>query len=158
LAGVDGPIATRRRGRIAHSPERALDWARGEVARDGLGEEPAVVGAVIQLGACLDLTNVAYTAGLRQAYEHTREAYRRAGKPLPANTERPNRFAARPKGKVVAVVLEPDVAAVFPTSEAVNQALRVLAHAAQKRVRVTKRASASKARRSSKRMQRAKRG
>jgi hypothetical protein len=63
----------------------------------------------------------------------------------------PNRFAARLKGKVVAVVLEPDVAAAFPTSEAVNQALRALASAAPKRVRVPKRASASKARRSSKR-------
>jgi hypothetical protein len=70
----------------------------------------------------------------------------------------PNRFASRLKGKVVAVVLDPDVAAVFPTSEAVNQALRVLASAAQKRVRVAKRASASKTRRSSKRTPRTKRG
>jgi hypothetical protein len=71
-----------------HSPERAIDWARGKVARDGVGEEPAVVGAVIQLGACLDLTNVAYTAMLRQAYDHVRESYERAGRPLPTNTGR----------------------------------------------------------------------
>ena len=70
----------------------------------------------------------------------------------------PNRFASRLRGKVVAVVLEPDVAAVFPTSEAVNQALRVLASAAQKRVLVAKRAPASKARRSSKQRPRPKRG
>ncbi len=37
---------------------------------------------------------------------------------------RPNRFAARMSGRVVAVVLEPDVAAVFDTSEAVNRQLR----------------------------------
>lgn len=37
---------------------------------------------------------------------------------------RPNRFAARMRGNVVAVVLEPDVAEVFDTSESVNQLLR----------------------------------
>lgn len=37
---------------------------------------------------------------------------------------RPNRFASREQGKVVAVVLEPDVAEVFDTSESVNRLLR----------------------------------
>jgi len=37
---------------------------------------------------------------------------------------RPNRFAALIKGSTVAVVLDPDVAAVFRTSEAVNSLLR----------------------------------
>jgi hypothetical protein len=37
---------------------------------------------------------------------------------------RPNRFASRMKGPVVAVILEPDVAAVFDSSEAVNRLLR----------------------------------
>ena len=71
-----------------HSPERALEWARRKVVRDGRADQPAVVGAVIQLGACLDLTNVAYTALLRRAYEHMRESYGKAGRPLPANTGR----------------------------------------------------------------------
>ena len=39
---------------------------------------------------------------------------------------RPNRFASRTSGPVVAVVLEPDVAAVFGTSESVNRALRAV--------------------------------
>lgn len=39
---------------------------------------------------------------------------------------RPNRFASRTSGSVVAVVLEPDVAAVFGTSESVNRALRAV--------------------------------
>ena len=39
---------------------------------------------------------------------------------------RPNRFASRASGSVVAVVLEPDVAAVFGTSESVNRALRAV--------------------------------
>ena len=37
---------------------------------------------------------------------------------------RPNRFASKMSGTVVAVTLEPDVAAVFDTSESVNRALR----------------------------------
>ena len=37
---------------------------------------------------------------------------------------RPNRFAPLMKGSVVAVVLDPDVASVFQTSEAVNSLLR----------------------------------
>ena len=37
---------------------------------------------------------------------------------------RPNRFASRMQGKVVAVILEPDVAEVFATSESVNRLLR----------------------------------
>jgi len=37
---------------------------------------------------------------------------------------RPNRFAARIGADVVAVVLEPDVAQVFHSSESVNQLLR----------------------------------
>lgn len=44
---------------------------------------------------------------------------------------KPNRFAARLAQEQVMVVLDPDIAAIFPTSEAVNEALRVLATAAQ---------------------------
>lgn len=37
---------------------------------------------------------------------------------------RANPYAARLKGRAVAVVLDPDVAAAFPTSKSVNTALR----------------------------------
>jgi hypothetical protein len=37
---------------------------------------------------------------------------------------RPNRFAARMKGRSVAIVLDPDVASVFQSAEAVNALLR----------------------------------
>ena len=37
---------------------------------------------------------------------------------------RPNRFAAKMAGRVVAVVLEPDVAAVFQSADEVNAFLR----------------------------------
>ena len=39
---------------------------------------------------------------------------------------KPNRFAHRFSEESIAVVLDPDVAAVFTTSETANQALRVL--------------------------------
>ena len=48
----------------------------------------------------------------------------RAEYELDYTRSRPNRFAAETRGTVVAVALEPDVAAVFGTSESVNRALR----------------------------------
>ena len=39
---------------------------------------------------------------------------------------RPNRFAMPQKNKPITVILEPDVAKVFKTSEEVNQALRAI--------------------------------
>jgi len=39
---------------------------------------------------------------------------------------KPNPYAARLKGRTVAVVLEPDVAAAFPSSKAVNRQLRAV--------------------------------
>ena len=46
-----------------------------------------------------------------------------------------NPYAARLKGKTVAVVLEPDVAAAFPSSKAVNTQLRAVAAAVPRRSR-----------------------
>ena len=48
---------------------------------------------------------------------------------------RPNRFRALMKGSTVAVVLDPDVASVFHTSEAVNSLLRSVISALSKDVR-----------------------
>ena len=39
---------------------------------------------------------------------------------------RPNQYAARLKGKAVAVVLDAELAVVFPTSQSVNTALRAV--------------------------------
>ncbi len=46
-----------------------------------------------------------------------------------------NPYAARLKGRVVAVVLEPDVAAAFPNSKAVNKQLRAAVRAVPRRSR-----------------------
>ena len=48
----------------------------------------------------------------------------RAEYALDYSRSRPNRFASRMSGEVVAIVPAPDVAAVFDTSESVNRLLR----------------------------------
>src|SRR2546422_2777159 len=48
-------------------------------------------------------------------------------------TSRPNPYAALLKGRAIAVVLDPEVAAVFPTSESVNTALRTVMGAVPRR-------------------------
>jgi hypothetical protein len=45
---------------------------------------------------------------------------------------RPNRFASEMKGRAVAIVLDPDVASVFGSSESVNSLLRSVINALPK--------------------------
>ena len=46
---------------------------------------PAVVGAIIDLGYCFDLTDSLYLAELRNAYEIFKESCKNINKPLPTN-------------------------------------------------------------------------
>jgi len=62
-----------------HSPERARRWA---------GAGGIVIGAVIQLGNCLDLTDLQYTELLRQTHATLQSNYDKEGKTLPKNTGR----------------------------------------------------------------------
>lgn len=55
------------------------------------------------------------------------------------SASRPNRFAARMRDDAVAVVLEPDVAEVFRSSDAVNQLLRSVIAALPERGRAKRR-------------------
>jgi hypothetical protein len=48
---------------------------------------------------------------------------------------RPNPYAKRLQGRTVAVVLEPDVAAAFPDSKAVNRQLRAVVASVPRRSR-----------------------
>lgn len=56
-----------------HAPTRAGGWGRG------------IVGAVIHLGLCLDLTDIRYTTPLAQQYQDLRRIYAVEGKKLPVN-------------------------------------------------------------------------
>ncbi len=69
------------------NPLRALGFARevrpGQKVRIA---EPFVVGAVLELGQCLDLTTAAGIAQVRNAYESLRQVTEKAGLVLPSNS------------------------------------------------------------------------
>ena len=67
---------------------RALQWATELSKRKGSSiKKPAVVGAIIDLGYCFDLTDSTYLQELKDAYDIFVEICQRAGKTLPKNTD-----------------------------------------------------------------------
>lgn len=72
------------------SPQRALEWAIEAIARNGKGSgvvlEPAVVGAIIDLGACCNLFDSASLEQLATAHEVFVEAMQQRSLPMPLNT------------------------------------------------------------------------
>lgn len=64
---------------------RALEWAQAGVAAKKI-EQPAVIGAVIDLRHCLDLFDRGATEQLREAHSTVRKNYRALGLRLPKNT------------------------------------------------------------------------
>lgn len=68
-----------------NDPERALDWARTGKTK-GKIDTPDAVGAVIDLGYCLDLTTMTGLAEVRAAHEMLQEFYLQNGLELPRNT------------------------------------------------------------------------
>jgi hypothetical protein len=68
------------------NPLRGLEFASEAANRDGIeNPNPAVVGAIIDMGFCLDLTT---TTGLQEteaAFQKLREVLGQAGRPLPRN-------------------------------------------------------------------------
>jgi hypothetical protein len=63
-----------------NNPQRALDWAKRHK------QEPAVVGAIIDLGNCLDLLEAESIDAVEEAYGSLKETIEAAGKQLPENT------------------------------------------------------------------------
>lgn len=70
-------------------PQRAEEWAKQKVERVGTGS-PAVVGAVIDLGHCLDLTNRANLTIIKGAYDAFLKQQAASELPLPKNKSIPN--------------------------------------------------------------------
>jgi hypothetical protein len=66
-----------------HSPERALRWAKSRFAKSR--EQPAVLGAIIQLGECFDLTDETFVRILSQTFDELRTSYETRGVSLPTN-------------------------------------------------------------------------
>lgn len=67
------------------NPERGLDWACELAAAKRGVEAPAVVGAVIDLGLCLDMTTLGAVGIVRDAYDVLSADMAAAGRPLPTN-------------------------------------------------------------------------
>jgi hypothetical protein len=69
-----------------HGPQRALEWAKQQSKRKGTKiKEPAVVGAIIQLGNCFDLLDIKFTQTLATRSSELISELADAGLALPAN-------------------------------------------------------------------------
>lgn len=69
-----------------NNEERALEWAIELSKRPGSSiKQPAVIGAIIDLGYCFDLTDTAYLRELKKAYDAAIEFCRISGEPVPEN-------------------------------------------------------------------------
>ena len=68
---------------------RALEWAQNAKKNPYKGrppvEEPAVVGAVLDLGLCLNLLDAQFLALLPEAYKNLSDVYEKAKRQLPTN-------------------------------------------------------------------------
>ena len=77
-----------------HNPQRAFDFACELAERPHPSQQkirnPAVVGAVIDLGYCLNLLDSRFIEMVRQAYNDLSDASKAAGIPLPENTGGPD--------------------------------------------------------------------
>lgn len=75
-----------------NNPARALSWATLLATRPSsrsrqLIKKPAVIGAIIDPGNCLDLAEESSLGLLRTAYSGFEELYSESGSPLPENEE-----------------------------------------------------------------------
>jgi hypothetical protein len=70
-------------------PQRAREWADWKTQR-GDYDDPAVIGAVIDLGNCLDLASRRDLELVRDAYESFAQVQSLAGLPMPENRDAPD--------------------------------------------------------------------
>lgn len=63
-----------------HSPTRAFRWAK-----ERYGKSAAVIGAIIQLGACFDLMDEEHTSRLARFYMRFRSTYSASNVAMPQN-------------------------------------------------------------------------
>ena len=71
-------------------PTRAQEWAE-DLRRRGAIRRPAVVGAIIDLGLCLNLLDRAYLKLTRDAFDDLAALTARTGRALPTNADLPGR-------------------------------------------------------------------
>jgi len=79
-----------------NNPERALRFAQeAQRRRSSSIQTPAVIGAVIDLGLCLDLLDSSNLTRLKEAYALVIEAVERDGGPMPKNESPANYHSDR---------------------------------------------------------------
>jgi len=72
-----------------HNFERAWKWAENASQRNGSGvKNPAVIGAIIDRGYCLNLLDSRYIKMVKNQYPLLAEEMKIAGLPLPINTDK----------------------------------------------------------------------
>ena len=62
--------------------KRAEKWAVAAAKRKGEGAEPAVIGAILDLGYCLDLTDSEHLEELKVGYNVLKESFEKDGKEI----------------------------------------------------------------------------
>ena len=65
---------------------RALQFINEVKYRNPLIKNPTILGAVIDLGFCMDLTDSRYFDEMKEAYNVTVDLFKKTGIPLPQNT------------------------------------------------------------------------
>ena len=73
------------------SPERAMDYATLQMSHAGRMRkitEPAIIGAVINLGYCLNMLDSKFTEIIRKGYQEMTAALQQAGNAIPKNHKR----------------------------------------------------------------------
>lgn len=68
-----------------NNEQRALQFAQEKALRDPRIKEPFVIGAVIDLGYCLDLIDMSCLSELKQSYEALKKALTKSMVDLPVN-------------------------------------------------------------------------
>jgi len=76
-----------------NSVQRAIDWAvENSLEENAKIRNPAVVGAIIDLGMCLNLVD-SYSINLvKSAYDNMKDTYAAAGRPMPKNVSKRNDY------------------------------------------------------------------
>ena len=77
------------------NPARALEFAKELKLRNGTIKTPYVVGAVIDLGYCLDLTSTAGIEAVEKGYETFIQVIAATGRQVPTNTGGPDLLLRR---------------------------------------------------------------
>ncbi|WPQ65167.1 hypothetical protein SIO70_09955 [Chitinophaga sancti] len=77
---------------------RAIDFAKNPPGKSKI-ENPAVLGAALSLGNCLDLTDKLHIDKIRESYHFLKDTFSKTNTPLPKN--RPAPGSHNPKDKVL---------------------------------------------------------